>query len=158
MMYALTLWQPYAWAIPYFKDFENRTWAPPSRLLGEIIAIHAAMRRKPTEERAVLEGWGVEESSDLQLDDMPRGAVTAVARVRGFAVISEDLTRRLVYAATDLLRRRIEEKVEVSAHALGQYAIYLEPRDELKTPVPCRGYQRLWRLPPDVESKVRAQI
>lgn len=41
-MKALTLHQPWAWAIIHGpKRIENRTWAPPASLIGQRIAIHA---------------------------------------------------------------------------------------------------------------------
>ena len=42
-MKAVTVRQPFAWAIAAgFKDVENRSWAPRIEL-GEIVAIHAAV-------------------------------------------------------------------------------------------------------------------
>jgi len=44
-LYAITLWQPWAWAIAYAgKRVENREWHPWPRLIGQLIAIHAGMR------------------------------------------------------------------------------------------------------------------
>lgn len=40
-LYALTVWQPWAWALFHGKPVENRTWHPPKRLLGQVVAIHA---------------------------------------------------------------------------------------------------------------------
>lgn len=42
-MKALTVRQPWAWAIMHAgKDVENRTWRPPSGLLEERFVVHAA--------------------------------------------------------------------------------------------------------------------
>jgi DNA polymerase-1 len=42
-MWALTVWQPWAWAIAMgFKLIENRSWPPPRWLIGRELAIHAA--------------------------------------------------------------------------------------------------------------------
>ena len=44
-MKAITIWQPWAWAIAHAgKDVENRTWMPPKSSIGEQIAIHAGKR------------------------------------------------------------------------------------------------------------------
>lgn len=41
-MKALTLWQPWSWAIAHAgKRIENRTWKPPRWIIGQRIAIHA---------------------------------------------------------------------------------------------------------------------
>jgi hypothetical protein len=43
-MYAITLKQPWAWAVAYAgKNVENRTWAPKASIIGTRIAIHAGM-------------------------------------------------------------------------------------------------------------------
>lgn len=43
-MKVLTVRQPWAWAIIHGgKDIENRSWSPPSSLIGERFAIHAAL-------------------------------------------------------------------------------------------------------------------
>ncbi|MEV4212644.1 DUF4326 domain-containing protein [Micromonospora sp. NPDC049662] len=45
---ALTVQQPWAWAIAYAgKRVENRTWAPPEAAIGHLLAIHAGQRWWP---------------------------------------------------------------------------------------------------------------
>lgn len=45
---AITLWQPWAWAISdYTKRIENRTWAPPNWRKGQTMAIHAGATIDP---------------------------------------------------------------------------------------------------------------
>ena len=44
-MKALTVIQPWAWAIAHAgKRVENRTWGPPRDVIGQRIAIHAGRR------------------------------------------------------------------------------------------------------------------
>lgn len=51
-MHALTIIQPWAWAVAHAgKDVENRTWAPPAALIGQDIAIHAG--KAPVDEEAL---------------------------------------------------------------------------------------------------------
>lgn len=40
-LHALTLHQPWAWAMFHGKSIENRTWHPPRFLLRQVVAIHA---------------------------------------------------------------------------------------------------------------------
>lgn len=46
-MKALTIWQPYAslLMIKGVKQYETRGWAPPAKLIGQRVAIHAASRK-----------------------------------------------------------------------------------------------------------------
>ena len=44
-MKALTIWQPWAWAIAEeFKPIENRSWRPSGLMLGKRIAIHTGKK------------------------------------------------------------------------------------------------------------------
>ena len=80
-MKALTLYQPWASLIAHgVKTIETRSWAPPRRLIGQRIAIHAGRKREvsrnlhPETLHAVLDlfgnGWG---------DRIPLGAIVATA-------------------------------------------------------------------------------
>jgi hypothetical protein len=72
---ALSVRQPYAALIVSgWKDVENRTWTPPSSLIGARIVIHASLRPLPTP--AIAEGFA---SSLLQHHGALLGIVTLVA-------------------------------------------------------------------------------
>lgn len=163
MMRGLTLWQPYAWAIPLFKDFENRDWKPPDKLIGHTIAIHAAVRRNTSEELDILAHWKELELPGLPIlhpdsvEGMPRGAVTATARLSGWVRVTGDGKVIDAFAFNESVRDLLIEQAERSPHATGPFAWYLTSRRALKQPIPCRGWQRLWRLPPDVAQAVLAQ-
>jgi hypothetical protein len=43
-------------------------------------------------------------------------------------------------------------------YAPGRYAWLLADVRRLREPVPCLGWQKLWRVPAEVEAAVRAQI
>ena len=55
---ALTLWQPWAWAIVEgHKDIENRPWAPGAALrVGDPFLIHAGMKYDDPD---VHNAWGM---------------------------------------------------------------------------------------------------
>ena len=92
---------------------------------------------------------------------MPRGAIIAIAHI-----VSAETTENLVedagawrvcggvrtYWPLDELERAF------GVYDPGRYGYLLAGVRKLRTPVPCRGYQRLWRLPDDVEAAVRAQL
>jgi len=133
-MKALTLWQPWAWAIAHAgKRIENRTWEPPPDVVGQTIAIHASKK---------LDAHGLDALADIlagttiavpEATDLAHGAVVAIARVTGF--------------------------VDRSTSRWFSGPIGWELADvEAVDPIPCRGAQGLWVLPPDVERKMSAAL
>lgn len=162
-MYGLTLWQPFAWAVPYCKDFENRDWPPHEGALGERLAIHAAVRKDIWAELNVFERWREKGEPVMtiktmkQIEDLPRGAITSVATLLGWVEIEEGKIKR-VYTLDPHDRARVAERAAVSVHASGPYAWYLERRIALPHPIPCRGYQRLWHVPPEIERQIVKQL
>lgn len=169
-MRALTLWPENAWAVCHLgKDVENRPYPPPDGMLGQLMAIHAGRLiggkttcwtpnaveaigrvmdmaalakhgsyidwpRKSVEFKhgdnspgKPLSPWKI-----LKVEELSRGAVVAVARVA-------DMEWRSPWAAD------------------GRKPWFLSSVKVLEKPVPCRGYQRLWTLPPEVEVEVRRQ-
>lgn len=146
-MKALTLWQPWAWAIAHAgKDVENRTWAPPAYMIGERIAIHAGKRFDE-------EAWTflsdpccspIDESLAAEdglfdvpcADEIARGAVVAVATLAEVLRFGEGEARGwpwyggpVGWVLTDVVAME---------------------------PVPCRGAQGLWDLPVDIERSLKA--
>jgi hypothetical protein len=141
---AITIWQPYAWAIAAgHKRVENRTWLP--RIVGVDIAIHAG---KTLDEDALLAmqvGSYLPDRGDApEADQLARGAVVAVARL---------------FAAT---RYPAMVQSQLGAGQLrwfnGPVGWLLSDVRRLPEPVPCRGAQGLWALPGDVDAAVRRQV
>jgi hypothetical protein len=160
-MYALTLHQPYAWAIPRGKDFENRTWTPPDRMLGEFLAIHAGARR-PTPQNVDAVAHAMSELRHREvtvpsIGQYVRGAITAIARLQGWAQIEEGKVVR-VHAVTPEARLVVARFAAASPFVSGPFAWYLDLRLELRSPIPCKGYQKLWRVPKDVLARLNLQL
>lgn len=138
---ALTVRQPYAWAIAYGgKDVENRP-----RPLGfrGLLAIHAgkALYRGGMEDPRILEAIA---SREFEIDEAASrlGVVIAVADLIG---CHDDATE--------------EPRASCSPWAVtGQHHLMLRNPRPLAEPVPCKGKLGLWRLPEDVEKAVRAQL
>lgn len=86
-MKALTLWQPWASLVAIgAKPYETRSWAPPDRLIGHRIAIHAAKRdigygglRKIVDEQTAIAIESRLLSHGLLLKDLPRQAIVCTA-------------------------------------------------------------------------------
>lgn len=141
-VYGLTLLQPYASAIVYGpKRTENRPWSPASLARGEPmwIVVHAGATLYEPEPPRTL-GLLLHEMRDLW-PDMPTS-------VRDFPM----------RAALGVMRCRVaEEYVEgdPDAWAFGPWCWRVDEVLPFPAPIPCRGYQRLWRVPPDVHAAAR---
>lgn len=142
-MKALTVWNPWAWAIARgLKPIENRTWKPPTPLLGEWIAIHAGKKldRDPdsiASWRAMVEATEGRARPPLpktvSLGEMPASAIVAVARLVGVVEQSDD------------------------PWFVGPFGWVLEDVVAIE-PVKCSGALGLWEVPADVLLWVQAHF
>lgn len=134
-MRALTLIQPWAWAVAYAgKDYENRRWRPPPDMIGKRMAIHAGKRWDEIAAERIRESFGFKVPGR---DEMTFGAVVATARIAG--------VRRGCDAVT-------------SPWFSGPVGWRLTRVVALPEPVHCRGMQGLWTLPDDVAHAVSEQV
>lgn len=151
-MYALTIWQPWAWAIAAgFKLVENREWVPNWRLLkeGDDLAIHAGVH-SPT--RGDMEAVRIAaRPGDHQVPSVDshelgttfgRGRVVAVATFIGIARAEADLPR------------------DQWPWWVGKYGWRFENVRQLNlgSAPKVLGQQGLWALPPGTEQLVRSQL
>ncbi len=121
-MKALTIQQPWAWAIAEgIKCVENRTWSTSYR--GEL-AIHAG-KKWDEAGREFLECLGY-----TVPDDLPRGAIVAVVELVDVVPYGPRL-----FGSEDLLADPL---------ATGPQCWLLENVRRLEQPIPCRGAQGLW--------------
>lgn len=122
-MKALTLIQPWAWAIEHLgKRVENRTWAPPPRLVGQRIAIHAGKKYDEEDARWLAENF------DFSEIDCAHGVIVATARIA-----------RVVTSADHLP----ENQRVWFFGPFGWVLADVQPVAELA----CRGAQGLWDVP-----------
>lgn len=120
-MNAISLWQPWASLIAdERKRIETRHWAPPARLVGKRIAIHAA--KKLDKEAAKEFGYGPA--------DIPRGAIVAVVTLESFFQFTEWNTRGLP-----------NEEKKAGDFYPGRYGWRLSEINKLLVPVPLLGHQ-----------------
>jgi hypothetical protein len=159
-MQALTVKVPWSFAIAHGpKRVENRSWPPP-RSLREL-AIHAGARSGWDDagefSPLVIDAWR-DYVATLPADNAalpwPRreslhldfSAVVAVAEI---TASHAGLSMRWPCQGGELC----------SEWAVpGQYHWQLGNVRTLATPVPCSGNRKLWTLPDEVESAVRAQL
>lgn len=142
---ALTLHQPWASAIVSGpKRIENRMWPPPERVLGRRIWTHAGLAYDRERHERVRAIWPA--LNDLVL---PTGAILGSAVVVGYGHISARGGDTVVGGAT----RAIFD----DPWWIGPYGWLLDDVRALAEPVPCRGAQKLWRVPADALARCRAQ-
>lgn len=130
-MRAVTIRQPWAWAIANgFKDIENRSWYP-CLDPGEEVAIHAAAAAPDWDDvRRVTELLGRRSEVPMEFDC---GCVVATARFVGAVETSPSKWFR------------------------GPVGWALDCVKPLRKPVECKGQLRLWNLPARVERAVARQ-
>ena len=144
-LFAITVMQPWAWAIAKgLKPYENRTWPTPRFLLGHYLAIHAGKRvdedgvdafRAIVRLPEVRPRLDAVHTGELTLRMLPLGAIVAVARVTGY--VGPDGPHC------------------VDPWFCGPYGWHLDDVQEIDPPVPCRGMQKVWVVPNDVAAVVR---
>jgi hypothetical protein len=151
-MRAITLWQPYASLIAAgVKHYETRGWKPPQAMIGKRIAIHAALRdaddllkgakRLPSEVVEVIgnallsAGFGEVEALE-NWNRLPRGAVVATAIID------------IVHRAEDIRSTLSAEELAVGDWDDGRFGWLLRDVQQLTTPIPAKGFQRIWNWTP----------
>lgn len=152
-MKALSLWQPWASLIAAgAKTVETRNWFVESYRSGPL-AIHATKAKKPEGrdfmgyEQLVTEALG-----GVDFDDLPFGAIVAVAQLARIAPITEEGAEKL-------------ERENPREFAFGNYdlsegqrvAWVLRDIDPLPEPIPCKGRQGLWNTTPEIRRLIAAQ-
>lgn len=134
-LYALTLHRPWpALIVAKLKPIENRDWAPPPTQLkpGEWFAIHAGKAWD-----ASCRDFAIANKVPPAFFDDPRNlvdsAIVGVARFDGTVTESND---PWFFGGVGWL--------------IGD-AVAIEP-------VPCRGFQKLWKVPDAIADEVRARF
>lgn len=149
-MRALSIHVEWLWAILHLgKAIENRSWPPPAKFVGDLIALHGTQR---TPDAAGLE------------------AMIAAARAAGWEVLPHPVydagwvfqrgggERPEILEFGDLagLRGRVAALVRLAGCTVGQQGPWREPGAfhweladlrPIPGPILCKGAQRLWRLP-----------
>lgn len=152
-MRAVTLRRPWAGAVAHLgKRIENRSRPCPG-LVGERIAIHAGKGHDG--EVAV---WTAHTAgTDNPGADLDAQGVVALATVVGWVDDRETMhPGELRHSASLTYTQALD--VIVSPWWSGPCGWVLADVVALPAPVPCRGALGVWRLPPDVEAAVRAQL
>jgi hypothetical protein len=143
-MLALTEQAPWGTAIIHFLKFiENRTWAPPDSLIGKRFAIHQGK----TLDDDALTVLQFELCTDFPVkSDIPLGVFLGTVKLQGYVHVSNGSAE---WHGCEPLRAGALARIMRSSWR-NETASHLwclkEPR-ALKTPIPCRGLQKLWHVP-----------
>jgi hypothetical protein len=150
-MKALTLWQPWSWAIAHAgKRIENREWQPPRSIIGQRIAIHAGKTLDDNARKWIADETMVEPP---MRGGYVIGAIESVATIVGAIAINGNMVQRI----GPLTSEQICEAAD-SVWFVGPIGWVLAGVTVLPHSIPCRGAQKLWDLPPDVERQVIEQV
>lgn len=133
-MKALTVRQPWAWAIfNAGKDVENRSWY--TRFRGTV-AVHAAQTLTRIQYNSACKyiqtihgGWEIPPYEQLE-----RGAVIGLVEIEDYVEHSE------------------------SVWFEGNYGLVLRGPQLLHEPIPCKGGRKLWNVPPDMEQHIYSSV
>jgi hypothetical protein len=130
-MRALSIRQPWAWAIcKAGKDIENRTWKPPSNIIGQTIALHVSKRED-------LNGYDLLRALNINLG-CPRWG--QLGKIVGICSITAIIT------------------TSDSPWFRGPYGWKIEGLRLLSSPILCSGRLGLWKLPRRVEDKLLYEL
>ena len=149
---ALTVKQPWTWAILHGKPVENRSWPSPHWLTE--VAIHAGARS----------GWDEDGEFSALVQAAWRKFAADPPPLNTVAPLSPDAIHidfsAIVAVAEGLSSHHSRDCggrcSDWAVH--GQWHWVWRKLRVLPRTVPCRGAQRLWRVPDDIESAVRAQL
>jgi hypothetical protein len=147
----LSLWQPWAslWAIGA-KENETRSWA--TRYRG-LIAIHAAK----TDPYLALKGVSTDIRAAMLValreagvcpfgkafKDLPLGAIIGYGELVGCLLMTPEL-----------IAKQTPQELLFGDWTPGRYAWEIKNRVLLPVPIPCKGAQGLWTVPPDVADRI----
>lgn len=130
-MKAITVRQPWAWAIIYAgKDIENRSWR--TNLRGKI-AIHAGAGMTRAE---------YEEGCKSILRRNPKLKIPAY----------EDMVRSAIIGTVEIVD--CVEKSQSTWYAKGNKGFVLARPRKLPKPIPCKGALKLWDIPKSIETRI----
>jgi len=178
-MKALTLKQPWAWAVAHAgKDVENRTWKPPASVIGQRIAIHAGCTPLDANDEEGLDayediiikfGIAAEDAPDdhpivLRHHPVKRGriwlgGIVAVATIAGWIKENGDWqTPGISGVSRETGNPFIVDRGLDSRWFAGPYGWLLAHVITLPKPIACRGAQGLWNVPADIEAEINKQL
>ena len=154
MMKALSLWRPWPWCFFHAgKRIENRSWPPPKSIIGQWVAMHAANRFDDEAFVAMTRGdFGADATTADNPEKHPTGIVGAMFVERAFEFGVE------AGAIINRTPMPLPEPLVHDRYAFGPWCWVTPKVVGLPAPIPCKGMQGLWAVPPEIEAVLRARI
>jgi hypothetical protein len=157
---ALTLWQPWASLVAIgAKLTETRDWAPPPKLLGKRLAIHASMQA-PSGKMHIPPPTIHKMANALRLPyerwahELPRGAVLCTVEIEARYQVERVSTRSSPHSnmpPRHHVTTRAGDEVVIGANDMafgnferGRWIWVLRDVQAFPDPFPAMGKQRLW--------------
>ena len=148
-MKAITLWQPWASLIAAgAKTIETRTWSPPHSLIGQPLAIHAAMTLvEPTYFPELVAAAVARALGDHWQRSIPTGAVLAVVTLAAAEQVDSKASNAPPYNPQ---ARNADENNEnlFGDYTPGRWMWQLHLIEKFNPPLPAKGRQGLWNFAP----------
>jgi len=156
-VHALTIWQPWAWAIiAGHKPVENRTWPCPKWMLGARLAIHAGMRYDPAAERFVCERLGLQQLPPEAHAQGVLGLVTPWRNLEQCSILATGGSCSTCHHGPTCAKAR--DPIVASGWLTGPIGWALGDRLAFEKPIPCRGLQGLWVPEQEVLAEIERQV
>lgn len=150
---ALTIWQPWAWAIVHgWKPVENRTWPCPSWMLGHRLAIHGGKRFDPGAERFVCKQLGQAELPPAAHAQGVLGLVIPWRNLEECPVRATGGACTTCHSVSTCAKAR--DPVVKSGWLTGPVGWVLRDQVAFEEPIACRGAQGLWVPSPAVLAEI----
>lgn len=141
---ALTLWRPWPWAIfhapAWAKRIENRPWRPWNSIIGRRIVLHAGKAFDKDSVDFILDNIAVHGTPRRLGASATDEGLIGVARVAGVVDTAEDAA---------LKAGQGQER-----WFFGPYGWVLDQVRAFPEPIPCKGAQGLWDVPPWAAARV----
>lgn len=159
-MQALTIWQPWAWAIGAgIKLVENRNWTPRKDQLrrGEDLVIHASVKPPSREDFLAMRGA----AREAGVSEVPSLSDNVFSQAYGLGRVVAVVTFEGVASSVDDLSPSSRPWwVELHGRPEGRFGwLFSNVRQlQLGSAPSVRGQQGLWTLPGDAERIISAQL
>lgn len=157
-MKALTLWRPWPAMIFHLpeaqaKRVENRSWKPPRWLIGQRIAIHAGER---------IDRDAMTACSMMLGQTFPAAEVTLAAGIIGTAIVASvtngaEVEHRVFHGIVKAAEVSAADRLwhaQVARWFSGPFGWLIDDVRTLAEPIPCKGRQGLWDVPPELVGRL----